>query len=382
MKIALVRTTLHKGSGQVVHISELVRRLKKIGHQISVFSRQVDERIDSLDIFQVRFIFDDIPYIRHVGFGVKAGVMMKDFDLVHTQYHPAIFAGNAYHFLKGRPHVFTFHGFAPVGIWRNPVQKLKMVDHQTGTFLALRWGIDQIITVSDFLKRELLKSYRFDSERINVIYNGVDIERFNPQIDSLAIREEYGVENDPLVLFLGRLAPYKGPQFLVMAAPHILKEVPDTKFVIAGSGRYDAPKLKNLARKLEVDKAFVFAGYVPHEKIPRMYASCDVFCYPSLWEGFGLTPAEAQASGKPVVAFDNCAIPEVIDDQETGLLVPPRDHKLLAQALIELLLDEKERLEMGTKGRERAVEMFSWDAMAEKTVAVYERALESRGRPR
>jgi len=164
----------------------------------------------------------------------------------------------------------------------------------------------------------------------------------------------------------------------VMAAPYILREHPDTRFVIAGSGRYDAPRLKLLVRRLGVEDAFIFTGYVPDEEIPALYASCDIFCYPSLWEGFGLTVAEAQASGKPVVAFDHCAFPEVIRDGETGLLVPPRDHVRRAEGVIDLLCHEKRARRMGEEGRKRMIRMFSWDVMAERTVEIYERVLQSK----
>jgi glycosyltransferase involved in cell wall biosynthesis len=118
----------------------------------------------------------------------------------------------------------------------------------------------------------------------------------------------------------------------------------------------------------------VFTGYVPDREVPQLYAACDIFCYPSLWEGFGLTPAEAQACGKPAVAFDNCALPEVIDDGHTGLLVEPRNVKALAEALICLLHDEERRISMGLEARERVLRLFSWDKAAQQTLQVYHEA--------
>lgn len=380
VKVAIVRTTLHRGSGQVVHIRELVRKLLKMGLEVSIFCREVEGEIDLPNIYLAKFFFDKLLFIRHFGFAFEAGLMAQDFDIIHTQYHPDIFAGNVSHFLKSKAHVFTFHGFTPATVWRNPRQMIKMVDHQIGTAIALRLGVDQVIAVSDFLKRELVQFYRFDAEKVNVIYNGIDTQKFNPEIDGLKIRGKYGVGSNPLVLFLGRLAPYKGPQFLIMAAPQILKEVPDAKFVIAGSGRHEIPQLKILVKKLNLEKAFIFTGYVTDWEIPYLYASCDVFCYPSLWEGFGLTPAEAQACGKPVVAFNISAIPEVVKNRETGILVPPKDYTKLAPAIIQLLSDKKAREKMGHKGRQRVLRLFSWDNVAKETIKVYQKALELQGR--
>ncbi|MEM3601272.1 MAG: glycosyltransferase family 4 protein [Candidatus Bathyarchaeia archaeon] len=377
MKVAIVRASLHRGSGQVVHIKELGRRLQKLGHEVCIFAREVEGK--NFPRFRlVKFFFDDIPFIRHFGFAFKAGLAMRNFDVIHTQYHPCIFAGNVGSFLK-KPHVFTFHGFTPAKVWKNPRQKIKMIDHQIGTNLALRMGVDRVIAVSNYLKKELVKFYKFDAEKIHVIYNGVDTERFNPKIDGWSIREKYGIGSKPIVLFLGRLAPYKGPQYLIRAAPQILKEIPDATFVIAGSGRYEVPQLKLLVKKLHVEKAFIFTGYVADQEIPYMYAACDVFCYPSLWEGFGLTPAEAQACGKPVVAFNTSAIPEVVINRKTGILAAPKDCKELADAIVQLLSDKNTRNKMGLMGWERVRKLFSWDNVAKETEKIYEKVLESRG---
>ena len=374
MKIAISRSTLHKGSGQVVHIRELVSRLEKMGHRVTVFSRSVEED-PGFHTCRVEFFFDDVPFIRHGGFGLKGGLMVQNYDIIHSQYHPGIFMGNMGRFLRGKRHVFTFHGFTPSKVWKNPIQKVKMIDHRIGTFMGLHLGVDHVITVSRYLRDVLLNSYKFDPRKATVVYNGVDLERFNPDIDGDILRGELGLQDTPTILFLGRIAPYKGPQYLVMAAPMVLREIPDVRFIIAGSGRYDVPSLLQLTKKLGVEKEFIFTGYIPDEKIPWMYASSDIFCYPSLWEGFGLTLAEAQACGKPVVAFNSCAVPEVVKNNETGILVPTKDYKRIAEALIDLLSDKKRRTRMGVRGRKRVETMFSWENMTRRTVEVYERVL-------
>jgi hypothetical protein len=134
LKIAIVRTTLHRGSGQAVHIKEIGRRLVQRGHEVTIFAREVFEDLDSLPSRRVSSSFDGVPFIRHLGFTMKAGVLIQGYDLVHTQYHPDIFVGNYLHSIKNIPHVFTYHGFAPIRLWANPMQKLKMIDHKAGTF--------------------------------------------------------------------------------------------------------------------------------------------------------------------------------------------------------------------------------------------------------
>lgn len=157
---------------------------------------------------------------------------------------------------------------------------------------------------------------------------------------------------------------------MIKAIPYVLKEQPDAIFMIGGAMRYDVANLTQLVKNLKEDSV-IFTGYVSDRQVPSLYACCDVFCYPSLWEGFGLTPAEAQACGKPVAAFNNCAIPEVVENGRTGLLVQPRDVEALAEALISLLQDEECRFRMGLKGRERVAELFSWDKAAAQTLQIY-----------
>ena len=136
------------------------------------------------------------------------------------------------------------------------------------------------------------------------------------------------------------------------------------------------PRVSYILRNQKIRKAVVFTGYVDDELLPEFYASCDVFCYPSLFEGFGLTPAEAQAAGKPVVAFKTCALPEVVQDGVTGLLVPPRDSSSLAKAIVRLLRDTELRKRMGTQAGIDAKRKFSWENAARNTIAVYKEALE------
>lgn len=358
----------------MTHITELVKGLRSLGHNSVVFSREVETKAEDLPIKELKFLGDQVSFFRNVVFPFRCLSFLKKFDIVHTQYHPGIFVGNVAHKTLRKPHVFTYHGFAPIRIWGNPVQRIKMVDHRIGTFLALRLGVDRIITVSQFLKRELIDSYKFNENTIHVIRNGIDAERFNPRVEGDEIRHKYDIEDDPIVLYLGRLAPYKGAHYLVRAIPLILRAKPKVKFLIAGSGRYDMLNLPGMAESLGVRESVIFTGFVPYKLVPKFYACCDIFCYPSLWEGFGLPVAEAGASGKPVVAFRKCAIPEVVENGYTGLLVEP-DHTQLAEAVITLLEDEETRRKMGREARNRVSRLFSWRKMIEKTLRVYEEVL-------
>ncbi|MGC9529789.1 MAG: glycosyltransferase family 4 protein [Candidatus Bipolaricaulaceae bacterium] len=363
LTVAVVRTVLHTGSGQVVHIRELARALEARGHQVTVFAARAEERPPELDVRVVpaRRASEFVPHLR-------------GFDLVHTQYHPCLYVGGLAR-RQGIPHVFTFHGFAPIRHWNSWGQRLKMVRRRVGTFLALRLGADGYIAVSRFLAAALARRYRVPAGRIEVVYNGVDVARFSPQVKGEVIRERFGLGERRVVLYLGRLTRYKGAHYLLQAAPQVLQAVPDAHFLVAGSLRNDVLDLPGLANRLGIADRVTFAGFVPDEEVPALYRAADVFCYPSLWEGFGLTPAEAQACGVPVVGFRCTAVPEVVRHGETGLLVDPGHVPGLARALAELLADPRRRAAMGEAGRAHVAAHFRWDLAAEATEAVYRRAL-------
>ncbi|MEM2863958.1 MAG: glycosyltransferase [Candidatus Bathyarchaeia archaeon] len=173
-----------------------------------------------------------------------------------------------------------------------------------------------------------------------------------------------------MVLYVGRLDPCRGVRYLLEAIPLIAERVRDVEFMVIGSPRYDSPVIGELIKKPEVKRSLIFTGYVDDKESPYFYALRDVFYFTSLWEGFGLPPAEAQACGKPVVAFNNCALPEVAANGISGILVPPRDSKALGEAVAWLLQDDHERMGMGDIARRRAEKPFRWDNTAEETMSL------------
>ena len=367
----MVRTTLHKGSGQVVHIREISKRLMEKGVTVKVYVREALENLSPIETVKVTFPGSDLPFFRHFGFMAKCSMITKDFDIIHTQYHPAILTGDFVRALRNIPHIFTFHGYAPIRSWYNPKQSLKMIDHSVGTIVALQTGVDRVISVSKYLKDVLIRFYKVKNEKISVIYNGVDVSRFRTDHNASALKEKYDLENFLNVLYLGRMDPYKGVPLLLKILPLILEKLPNVKFIIAGKMRFDTIRSKELVLSKKIRKSLIFTGYLSNEEVPLLYSLCDVFCYPSMWEGFGLTLAEAQASGKSVVAFNHCAIPEIVKNNDTGILVNPGDYQAMANAIIKLLKDKDLRVKMGKKGRKRVERLFTWDSCAEKTHDLY-----------
>jgi glycosyltransferase involved in cell wall biosynthesis len=230
-----------------------------------------------------------------------------------------------------------------------------------------------IVTVSKYSSEKIVRFYGVDKAKIRIVTNGVDTQRFRPAQDWGKIKHQIGVSNKQCVLFVGRLIPRKGLPFLVEAAKHIVKERSDTAFVVIGNGPLKNHLISYL-EKINLSGNFVFLGDVNEDMLTALYNCADVFAFPSIQEGLGIALLEAQATAKPVVAFDVGGVHEAMLDKETGLLVKP-DSRELADVILRLLSDRSLRERMGRKGRVFVSSNFSWDVCAQRMLQVYREAL-------
>jgi glycosyltransferase involved in cell wall biosynthesis len=249
------------------------------------------------------------------------------------------------------------------------MHRLAKLEEQTAHNAAL------IVTISRYSLEKIQAHYGIEKSKVRIVPNGVDTEKFKP-MDGLVVRQQFGLGNEPCVLFVGSLIPRKGLPFLVEAAKKIVKENAETKFLIVGDG----PLRNQLAASLEAANLsgnFKFLGNLKEDALPAVYNCADVFVLPSIQEGQGIVLLEAQASGKPVVAFDVGGVNEAVQNKETGLLVNRGSNGELADALLKLLSDNTLREKMGTNGRRFVTENFTWDTCAQKMLKVYYEALAS-----
>jgi glycosyltransferase involved in cell wall biosynthesis len=234
---------------------------------------------------------------------------------------------------------------------------------------------DLLVTVSKYSSRKMIQLYSVDKAKIRVVPNGVDTERFKPSGECEALKHQIRKDNKLCVLFVGRLIPRKGLPFLIEAAKHIVKEYSQTMFVIVGDGPLKN-SLKASLEKMNLTSNFVFLGNVHESVLPALYNCADVFVLPSIQEGQGIALLEAQATAKPVVAFDVGGVREAVLNNETGFLMKPDSH-LLAEAVMKLLASHSLREKMGSKGREFVSSRFSWDVCAQRMLQVYREAMAS-----
>jgi glycosyltransferase involved in cell wall biosynthesis len=234
--------------------------------------------------------------------------------------------------------------------------------------MAISSGVDRHTTVSHEVARRLRPRCLFPS-RIQVIHNGIQLQPFGgPANVELRAFLSKGTGR-PIVLCVSRLeATEKGLRFLVSAATM----VPEAQFILAGEGR-EREALEAQARSLGVHDRVTLLGY--WKDLPVLLASCDLFVLPSLCEGFGLSIAEAMASGKPVVASAIGGVNEVVVDGETGFLVTPGDPAALASGIRTLLSDPNLAERMGTAGKLRVHREFSAETMVGRTTRLYDELL-------
>ena len=315
-------------------------------------------------------------------------------NLVHTHTWYMSMAGLWAKKLYGIPFVLTTHSLEPLRAWKA---------EQLGSGYALSSWIertaimdaDAVIAVSKGTRADILKVYpEIDPSRVHVIYNGIDLQQYRRTQDTTALLK-HGVDpTRPYVLFVGRITRQKGVTHLVDAIPHL---PPGTQVVLC-AGAPDTPEIAaEMRSKIEALEKSESANpatahrihwidqMVDKHEVIQLYSHCAVFCCPSVYEPFGIINLEAMACEAPVVASATGGILEVVVEGETGHLIPfeadavtgfPSDplkfSRDLATRITALLADPEMARRFGKAGRQRVEAHFSWTAIAQQTIALYE----------
>jgi len=298
--------------------------------------------------------------------GVLLGELEPDLLHVHDLLvSPPLARG----FRRRFPVVFTNHTSVYVrwseSAWRRPLLRL------------LVGRPDGIIAVSPVLE-ERSRAHR--PVCLELIPSGVDTDRFQPSQPDPGLLGSLGLAaDDPVVLYVGRLAPVKGLPHLVAAIGRIRAAVPGVRLLIAGGGsEAETEALTRVVAEAGLEEEVNLLGPVPHELLPRYYALASVVALPSLMEATSIAGLEAMACGAPLVGTRVGGLPIIVDEGVTGLLVPPGDATSLAGALERILLDDDLRRRMGGEARRRAERRFSWNGIAERTAEFYRSVLRAR----
>ena len=399
--------------GLGTYATEITRQFVKKGHDVSVFSRNTgtDPTFDTLagvEVHRPRLLtFGDILSIvnptevrswdqngqeffaKTVLYNLLSSSKLvnylvpnehRTYDLLISHDWIAAIAGIVARRNLKIPFVFHFHSTEQ---GRNPRGSVTIKEIERLSAMTA----DHVITVSEAMRDELV-GLGYPGPRISVIHNGVDAAKYDAAIISPAerdgFRDKIGVGRVPMIFFIGRLTWVKGADTLILAMPHILREVPDAKLVLLGTGDQE-PQLSQMVRDLHLGQNVILHfRMVPEEERILYYAAADICVFPSKYEPFGIVCTEAMSMGKPVVVgakgtsgFREQVIPE--GDGICGFHVDPGDPEDIARYVVAVLRDPDLARKMGENGRRRVLENFTWDAIADRTLAVYQATAGSHG---
>ena len=332
--------------------------------------------------------------LRTFGVDLEMAQGTEGTDLVHSHTWYANLAGHLAGLLHGVPHVISAHSLEPLRPWK--------AEQLGGGYALSSWAektayevASGIIAVSNGMREDILRCYpAVDPERVKVVHNGIDLEAWkHPQgqeadAQAAATLKRLGIDPDrPTIVFVGRITRQKG-------LPHLLRaceQLPADVQVILCAGAPDTPEIKaeveGLVARLREKRTGVvwIEEMLPRPELIAVLAASDVFVCPSVYEPLGIVNLEAMAVGLPVVGSATGGIPDVIVDGETGLLVPieqvqdgtgtpidpARFEADLAERLTTLVTDTEAAKAMGQAARRRVEEHFAWQAIAQRTMDVY-----------
>ena len=362
------------GSGNVAYY--LATHMALRGHEISIFTTSIDS---NASIEQ----YENINIYRHsTNFRIKNASMSLSMFLNATKYKVDIvhahLTGSVNEFIiqrytkrKNTLLIVTYHG--------DPEKNMGGIIYKTGVYFYVKYILDKVLSRADVIispseyyidESIFLGKYR---DKIVVIPNGINIDEFDIVYSKEECRKKLGLPfNENIILFVGTLSLYKGPDVLLKAMLKVIKNIPNAKLVFVGGG----PMRKGLemqSRKLGVEKHVIFAGFVEENLKSLYYKAADVFCLPSTMksEVFPVVFLEASASGLPMVVSNLDTFKCIIDEGYNGIVTKRGDENNLAGAIIYLLENEGVREKMGKNAKEK-VKDYSWGKIAEMTEKVYE----------
>lgn len=377
---------IYGGAG--VHVSELVSALRR-GVDVQVRAFGSERREPGTHAYRVPSELSGAnPAVQTLGTDLAMVGDVAGADVVHSHTWYANFAGHLAAQLHGIPHVLTAHSLEPLRPWKA---------EQLGGGYAVSSGVEKlayenaaaVIAVSAGMRSDILRSYPLvEPERVRVIHNGIDVERWRPVHDPELLN---GIGMDPArpsVVFVGRITRQKGLPYLLRAAQRLPADVQ----LVLCAGAPDTPEImaevQELVRLLQQSRKGVIwiERMLPRDELSAILTAATAFVCPSVYEPLGIVNLEAMACGAAVVGTGTGGIPEVVEDGVTGRIVPieqlqdgtgtPVDPERfisdLAQTLAEVAADTERARVYGAAGRERARSHFSWDAIADTTRALYE----------
>ena len=380
--------------GAGVHVEYLAAELAKLMQvEVRAFG---DQDIKDKNLSVKGFPFDNTDFdnaddkLKAVFKTLSTGLLMNaeviDADIVHCHTWYAHFAGIMAKLCYGTPLVVTTHSLEPLRPWKRE-QLGRGYDASSWIEKTTIEMADCLIAVSEETKEDVLKYFDVDEKKVEVVYNGIDLEQY-VVVEETTVLDTYGIDkNKPYLLFVGRITRQKGIIHLVNAIKYLDKDIqvvlcagaPDTKEI--GKEMEDAVKVASKTR----DNIIWIDEMLDKKDVIQLYSHANVFCCPSIYEPFGIINIEAMACETAVVASAVGGIKEVVVEEETGLLIkleqqksapfepvnPDQFSRDLAAGVNRVINDKDLQHKMAKNGRKRVEEFFDWKAIAKQTEAIY-----------
>ena len=371
------------GIAKVVY--DLSRRLIKDGHEVTVVTyKEGDvpyyENDKGVDVYRVdNYMINPnnfIDWIMQLNFNLvaKASEIMNTkgkFDVIHA--HDWLVA-NAAKTLKAAyniPIVATIHA---TEAGRNGGIREEQQRYINDTEWMLTYEATEVIVNSNYMKNEVQRLFGLPFEKINVIPNGINLNIYNGIEKNFEFRRKYARDNEKIIMCAGRLVYEKGFQYLIDAAPKILNNYHDVKFIIAGKGGM-MDELKAKANYLGISDKVYFTGQLCPQDLYTMYKCADVAVFPSTYEPFGIVAIEGMYAGTPIVVSDVGGLNEIVEHGVTGMKSYAGNANSLADSILALLFDQQLAYNVAKNGKEKVKNVYNWTIIAQDTHFTYQKAI-------
>jgi len=375
LKIAIILGDINPDDlgGAEIHLVEVMKRLLTYGHELHVFVGG-DTRIKRLfppdKIFFYPIRYPQLPNLKGLAYAFWAtGHLLQHaryqhFDLLHAkQEYPHGVIGATLSRRLGIPLYTTVQNplaYEEELVFSGP----KMLSRLRQLIKPMvKYALRNSAVVAAVSNYSLANCQKLGAKNCVLIPNGVDTQKFRPKAEELP-------SENPHIVTTSTLIPRNGLDTLIKAFGLLLDNVGRARLTIAGEGPLEK-ELKNLAQELGIENKVKFIATVPHEKVPELLWSADLFVRPSIYEGFGMSFIEAMASGVPVIACPTGGVVDFIENRQTGMLVPPNDPESLKQAMLSLLHNRKLYQRIRSKALALVKERYSWDGIAARVNEVY-----------
>ncbi|MFQ6058372.1 MAG: glycosyltransferase family 4 protein [Anaerolineae bacterium] len=368
-----------RANGPVIHrVDPPVARMVTSGHRVYLGSEPLAKA--EVTACQGNF-FADVQgtNLNLEEAGEELFTSLGGFDLIHAHDWLVAFAACSLKRIHKIPLLSTVHA-TERGRGRGHLHG-PMSEAINGAEWWLTYESWRVICTSRFMAQEVMNYFNVPADKVDVVPNGVSTECFDrlDGVDLSGFRARYAAPQERIVLCVGRIVHEKGVHLLVEAAPHILAQFPQAKFVVVGTGGM-LDSLLARAEELGVGVKFYFTGFIPKEDRDRLYKVADCAVFPSLYEPFGIVALEAMAAKTPVVVSSVGGLAEVVQHNETGITVYPDSVESLAWGILHTLQHPEWAAARVRNAYRQVVEEYNWDRIARQTRAVYERIVEERRR--